>query len=614
MSIYGYGQTASNKRLVDSISYLLQAKEIPGAFVTVVTKDSVLFQEVFGIADIKANISVEEKHLFRIASITKTFTAMAIMKLVDDGRLSLDDELRKIAPEIPFTNKWEKTYPVRIKHLLEHKAGFEDMRFSTMVKRTQDAATNNALEAVLRYENSFSCAWKPGLVTSYSNPGYIILGYIIEKISGQKNQDFIRSTILNPLHMVHTGFASEMGKRNDVVTTGYMSTDGRLRVAEQRQPKVLETATGLLSTSEDMGKFLQFFLNENLQDSLAVISKKGVSEMETLHGDFELANNILTGYSLGLEDRVFGDADLLFKGNSGLTDGFVTNLIYSRKLNLGIAVSSNLFGVGHRDIINLIVDAYADSDSTNPAVFTTKTFDEELFKDWVGEHRELNDTQEIFNFINFPLRTKTVSFENDRLIISDIENDYESYVHVGGNAFMDISNAETVPSVYLTEFEGDKSLYYYDSTYVSANGIAYAILRFLLILSLVAPILATIWLLVLAIKLILKKGEKGHILKLFLFVAPFWIVLLSVALFFSHLSYDKIEAIGNFSFVSILIFLCSLLFPVSCFYGVYIYYRDRPLIKQKFTRLFFGVLAFCNLFLGSYCIYMGWFALRLWSY
>lgn len=601
--------------LRDSIQQLLTDKEIPGAFITVVSKDSILFQETFGKANLKENKAVTEEHLFRIASITKTFTAMAIMKLVQEGKLSLDDELRKIAPEIPFINKWKKTHPVRIKHLLEHKAGFEDMRFSTMVENTQDAAPNNALEAVLKYENSLTCAWKPGLVTSYSNPGYIILGYLIEKLSGQKNQDYIRSTILKPLRMERTEFASEISSKGDLnATAGYMRTNEDLIVAEQRQPKILETATGLMITSKDMGKFLQYFLNGNLQDSLAVIGRKGVLEMETLHGDLELANNIQTGYSLGLEDRVFGDGDLLFKGNSGLTDGFTSNFIYSREYDLGVAISTNLFGVGHRDIIDVLVNEFAGTKGQESKNYKAENFDAEIFADWEGEHRELNDTQEIFNFINFPVRTKTIAFENNKLLISEIENGTESYIFVGGNAFMDVSNAETKPSVYLTEFEGEKSLYYYDSTYVSTNSVAYSLLRFLLILSLVTPILATILLLVLSIKLLLKKFAKRQVSMLFLLVVPFWIVLVSVILTLSHLSYDKLAAIGNFSFVSVSIFLCSLLFPILCFYGVYIFLRDRPLIKQKFLSFFYGVLAFGNLFLGSYCIYMGWFAVRFWAY
>lgn len=613
MSLIGYGQTTSNKALIDSIASMLQAKEIPGAFITVVSKDSVLFQDTFGKANILENSPVTDNHIFRVASITKTFTAMAIMKLVQEGKLSLYDELRKIAPEIPFNNKWEKTHPVRIKHLLEHKAGFEDMRFSTMVKKTHNVAPNNALEAVLAYEKSLNCAWKPGLVTSYSNPGYIILGYLIEKLSGQKNQEYIKSTILNPLGMKHTVFASEISKTDLITATGYMHVDGVLEVTEQRQPNILETATGLMSTSEDMGKFLHYFLNENLQDSLSVIGKNGVLEMETLHGDLELANNIQTGYSLGLEDRVFGDGDLLFKGNSGLTDGFTTNFIYSRVHNLGIAISTNLFGVGHRDILDVLVNTFATIEGQEPKSFKAEKFDSEIFEDWEGEHRELNDTQEIFNFINFPVRTKIIAFEDNRLLISDIENGMESYVYVGGNAFMDVTNAETRPSVYLTEFEGEKSLYYYESTYVRTNSIVYSILRFLLIMSLVTPILATIWLLILLIKLLLKKVQKRQVLRLFLWVTPFWMLLFSVILTISHLSYDKLVAIGNFSLVSVLIFLCSLIFPILGLYGLYVFLRDRPTIKQRFKRISFGVLVFGNCFLSVYCMYMGWFAVRFWA-
>lgn len=605
-------QELNTVTLRDTIQQLLVEKEIPGAFITIVSKDSILFQETFGTANIMANTPVNKRHLFRIASITKTFTAMAIMKLVEEGKLSLEDELRKIAPEISFLNEWEDTHPVRIKHLLEHKAGFEDLHFSHLVLKSQSEFAATTLEGIALYEKSLKCAWKPGLVTSYSNPGYLILAHLIEKVSGMAHQAYITTAILEPLHLQSTRFAKTL-RETDLVANGYINIENEIRPAEIRDYKIVETASGLLSNAADMGRFLQFFLNENLQDSLKVISKKSVLEMETLHGDFELANNIQTGYSLGIEDRVFGDGDLLFKGNSGLTDGFTSNFIYSRKHNLGIATSTNLFGVGHRDMIDVLVNTFATTKGQEPRSFKAEKFNSEIFEDWEGEHRELNDTQEIFNFINFPIRTKTITFENNRLLISDIENGMESYVYVGGNAFMDISNAETFPSVYLTEFEGDKSLYYYDSTYVSTNSIAYSILRFFLILSLVTPILATIYLLVLAIRLLPKKSKKKWVLKLFLLTLPFWILVVSVALTLSHLSYDKIATIGNFNSISIIIFVCSLLFPILCFFGVYVFLRDRPTIKQRFIRLSFGVLVFGNCFLSLYCIYMGWFAVQFWT-
>ncbi|MFK7813709.1 MAG: serine hydrolase domain-containing protein, partial [Maribacter sp.] len=352
-----YTQELKTIALKDSLEQLLLKKKIPGAFIAVVSKDSILFQETFGKANLEDNSAVNKEHLFRIASITKTFTAMAIMKLVEEGKLSLEDELRKIAPEISFTNEWEKTHPVRIKHLLEHKAGFEDLHFSHLVIKNQSEFADTTLEGIALYEKSLKCAWKPGLVTSYSNPGYLILAHLIENASGMSHQAYITTAILEPLQIVNTRFSKTLLK-TDLVSKGYMYIENEIEPAEVRDYKIVETASGLLSNADDMVRLLQFFLNENLQDSLNVISKKSVLEIETLHGDLERSNNIQMGYSLGLEDRVFGDEHLLFKGNSGLTDGFTTNIIYSRDHNLGIAMSANLFGVGHRDMLNLLVNEF----------------------------------------------------------------------------------------------------------------------------------------------------------------------------------------------------------------------------------------------------------------
>ena len=239
----------------------------------------------------------------------------------------------------------------------------------------------------------------------------------------------------------------------------------------------------MMSNFDDMSKFLQYFLNEELQQSKSLIGVNGVADMERLHSDFDIQNNIKTGYNLTLEDRVFGKKEFVFKGNSGLTDGFVSNFIYNRELDIGVFASTNLFGRSNRAIIDLLINNYCESKEIQKQYKVVNT-DLSKFKDWEGEHRELNDTQEIWNFINFPVRTKSVKIEGNDLVISDIENGEDRYQNVGGNAFLNKKYGETIPTVYLTEYEGEKSIRYYESTYITTNSFAFTLLRLLLVFSL----------------------------------------------------------------------------------------------------------------------------------
>jgi hypothetical protein len=110
--------------------------------------------------------------------------------------LKLDDELKKIAPEVPFQNKWESTNPVRIVHLLEHTSAFDDIKLNRMY--CLDAKENTGIDMMLVHKNSMICRWKPGERFAYSNPNYAILGYIIEKISGEPYSEYLTENILTP--------------------------------------------------------------------------------------------------------------------------------------------------------------------------------------------------------------------------------------------------------------------------------------------------------------------------------------------------------------------------------------------------------------------------------
>ena len=146
-------------QLQDTINKILTNEHQSSIMLAVVTKDTVLFSNAFGIANIDTKQKATNQTLFPMASITKTFTALAIMKLVKQGKLSLYDDLSKIAPEIVFINKWEKTNPVKIIHLLEHTSGFDDLRFNTFWNNNLNITE---LQAIKKCKNSMFCRWRPG--------------------------------------------------------------------------------------------------------------------------------------------------------------------------------------------------------------------------------------------------------------------------------------------------------------------------------------------------------------------------------------------------------------------------------------------------------------------
>ena len=257
LTYQSWSQKLTNVQLKDSITTILKKSKVPSAFVTVVSKDSVLFQSEFGCSDLAKKTSIEKENVFALGSISKTFTALAIMKLVKEGKLSLDDNLKNVAPKIKFHNKWEATHPVKIKHLLTHRSGFDDMHIASIIKKRKSELT--ALEEVLTYKSSYKTNWKPGLVFSYSNPGYIILGYIIEDITGITYQEYIEKNILLPLQMKNTKYYST--NTTSSLVKGYQRFTNGIELSDT--PKLIgESAGAMQSNGDDMSKFLQFLLNE----------------------------------------------------------------------------------------------------------------------------------------------------------------------------------------------------------------------------------------------------------------------------------------------------------------------------------------------------------------
>jgi CubicO group peptidase (beta-lactamase class C family) len=119
-------------KLTDSIAKIVRDEHIVGLMLGITTKDSTLFSGGFGYADWVNGRKVDAGTLFRMGSITKLFVSLGILKLVSEGKLSLTDELREIAPEIPFHNPWERRHPLLIIHLLEHTTGFDDVKLNRM--------------------------------------------------------------------------------------------------------------------------------------------------------------------------------------------------------------------------------------------------------------------------------------------------------------------------------------------------------------------------------------------------------------------------------------------------------------------------------------------------
>jgi N-acyl-D-amino-acid deacylase len=194
-----------------AIPELMKKYAIPGGAVAVLRDGKLIYARGFGYADVENKTPVKPDALFRIASVSKPITSVAIMKLVEDGKLKLDDRVAPFiahlapAPGAAVDPRWEE---ITIRHLLNHTGGWDRDRpnggFDPMFRPAIAAAAVGApapasAETVIRYMRGMPLDFNPGEKFVYSNFGYAILGRVIERLSGMPYEEFVRTRVLQPV-------------------------------------------------------------------------------------------------------------------------------------------------------------------------------------------------------------------------------------------------------------------------------------------------------------------------------------------------------------------------------------------------------------------------------
>jgi len=575
-----YNQSA----IVDSINNYLEKNHIPGMFVSIIKDNQVFLQDGFGFANREENTPTNEEHLFRIGSISKTFTALAILKLAEEGKINLDASLKNIAPEIAFHNPFEDKYEISIKDLLGHRAGFDDMHLSAFTHSRPSDMT--ALEEVMVYEKSLTSRWEPGLVHSYSNPCYTILGYLVEKVSGQTYQSYILDNIIYPLGMTHTHFSSQTSHdfTHTELAIGYEGEEDKLTKASNT-PLIGEAAGAILSNAKDMSKLLMFFLDQKLQDSLNIVSSSSVNMMEQFHGINDHENMLQDGYGLGLFTNEYGSKDFQFWGHNGGINGFLSNMIYSEELNLAIALSANLPS-GNRALITQIVDHFTSNyEKTLTSYESEKVHN---YSDWEGTYEVLTTRNEIFRIMNYPFSTSKLSIEGDSLYLQNFLSNKNAFHPQAGSSFSAEKNA--IASLHLSEFEEENVLFYNGNLLKKTSSTKYLVIRVILALSFITGLLCLLFSILLLISKIFKKGNWKTIKEFIIYALPVISFGLMVLFFLSNMG-------GLFVF-SIL----------SCIH----FYINKNKYKSLITKGFYATTCLSSLFLTLYCMKFGWIGLALW--
>jgi CubicO group peptidase (beta-lactamase class C family) len=233
-----------------------KTSHVPGAAWGIVIDGELAHAGAAGVRDIATNAPVNADTVFRIASMTKSFTAMAIVKLRDDGKLSLDDPVERYVPELKTLRYPTADSPrITIRHLLTHSAGFpEDNPWGDQ----QLAESEEAFSRMMREGIPFSNA--PGVAYEYSNYGFAILGRVVSQASGTPYDEYVSQNILQPLGMTSTTlFASKVPQ--DRMAIGYRWEDERWKEEPALPHGAFGAMGGMLTSIRDLSRYVSFLLD-----------------------------------------------------------------------------------------------------------------------------------------------------------------------------------------------------------------------------------------------------------------------------------------------------------------------------------------------------------------
>ncbi|MDB4292394.1 beta-lactamase family protein [Maribacter sp.] len=285
---------------IDAFLSATYAKEITGAAVLASRNGKVIYENYSGLSDVQHERPVKHSTKFNIGSITKQFTATAILLLQEQGKLKVSDYLGEHMEM--FT---KEQYPIKIEHLLTHTSGIHSKK---LIQASETGVSKVD-------SNSFELLFTPGEKYEYSNNGYILLGLLIEKISGLPYKDFIGKHIFIPLKMTSSTFTNDNEAIKQKALGYYHDENGKAELVDEYVSTF--SAGDIVSTPRDMNKWVTGLFNHKL------INRSSLSAMLK---DYQLNNGEKINYGYGWELNEV--QNLHSYEHSGGTPGFKANSIY----------------------------------------------------------------------------------------------------------------------------------------------------------------------------------------------------------------------------------------------------------------------------------------------
>jgi CubicO group peptidase (beta-lactamase class C family) len=577
---------------------LIAKGHIPGASVALIENGQVVFAKGYGLADVAGKIAATADTPFRAGSISKSFTSIAVMTLVEQRRLALDAPIASLVPEIHFVNPWEKTDPVRLVHLLEHTTGWPDI--STRVL-TKDEKSWSTLQGVQFTMPEFVSRWKPGTFTVYNNAGPAVAGYAIEKVTGKTFDAYLRDAVLRPMGMATADFdlPPDLAKR---IAKSY-APDGTIT---PYQYIVLKPAGSLNVSARELAQLARLMLGRGTVDGHQILTPASVDRIESAQSNLGARNGFFNSYALG--NAAFPDSGPTFRGHNGSIDSFTSVLGYNLRSKSGYVLMANGGeGVDFATPVSHLIQAYLTRGLPLDAKPAVKLSDAEL-QNYAGFYRSITPPNDLLRPYGEVLGLTHVSAADGKLVIS-------------GNDWLPVA-----PHSFRRADRQDASL-----AFVADDGRVYKIGAFnaqvkeplwLMLIVWTTGVLVALGLVIGVIMLIpwIVGAARGRLAPrggLLMRLLPLAAIAAMAAMFalpilaYSDAGASAVHQLADIGWYSLTILICSILFPLLALAGLFAAVL-RP-AAPLFIRVYVGASSLGLVAVAGYCASIGWFALRTWT-
>lgn len=342
-------QTPSSDAQVDAVFAEYDKPDSPGCALGVIRAGELVYARGYGLANLEYGLPLTLQSVFRTASVSKQFTATAIALLAAEGRLSLDDDVRKYVPELP-----DYGTPVTVRHLIHHTSGIRDYLtiMSLMGLRDDDFATDAEVVAMITRQRELN--FQPGSEYLYSNSGYFLLSVIVRRVTGEPLSAYAQKKIFDPLGMTHSHFHDDHTRVVPNRATGYSRRgDGTFRIDQTTLDMIGDG--GVFTSIEDLARWDASFYDNPLG---------GPALLETLHTRGVLTDGREIDYAFGLTHGSYRGLPTV--EHAGAFVGFRTMLLRFPHEQLSVMCLCNVVQAEPADLARRVADRFLSERFTEP--------------------------------------------------------------------------------------------------------------------------------------------------------------------------------------------------------------------------------------------------------